>query len=47
MLYYLKKAGISPEQAVYIGDSIYDMQCAGECRVKRALALWGVKIRRP
>ena len=43
MLYYLKKAGISPEQAVYIGDSIYDMQCAGSAGVKRALALWGCK----
>lgn len=43
MLYYLKKAGISPEQAVYIGDSTYDMQCAGSAGVTRALALWGCK----
>lgn len=42
MLYYLKKAGISPEQAVYIGDSIMYAVCR-ERRGKRALALWGCK----
>lgn len=29
--------------AIYIGDSIYDMQCANSAGVKFALALWGSK----
>ena len=43
MLFYLEKAGILPEQAVYIGDSIYDMKCAEGAGVPRTLALWGCK----
>lgn len=43
MLFYLKKTGILPEQAVYIGDSIYDMKCAEGAGVPRALALWGCR----
>ena len=43
MLFYLERAGILPEQAVYIGDSIYDMECAKGAGVPRALALWGCK----
>ena len=43
MLFYLEKAGILPEQAVYIGDSIYDMKCAEGAGVPRALALWGCR----
>lgn len=43
MFFYLEKAGILPEQAVYIGDSIYDMKCAEGAGVPRALALWGCK----
>lgn len=30
-------------EAIYIGDSIYDMQCANRAGVKFALALWGAK----
>lgn len=30
-------------EAIYIGDSIYDMQCANQAGVKFALALWGAK----
>lgn len=37
--------GLSANQAeaIYIGDSIYDMQCAQSAGVKFALALWGSK----
>ena len=31
------------DETIYIGDSIYDMQCANSAGVKFALALWGSK----
>lgn len=31
------------DETIYIGDSIYDMQCAKNAGVKFALALWGSK----
>ena len=37
----LRRLGASPEQALYIGDSAFDMQCAQSAGVKSALALWG------
>ena len=30
-----------PEEAVYIGDTAYDMACAADAGVESALALWG------
>lgn len=41
----MKQLDIPNNQAVYIGDSIYDMQCAKSTGVKFALALWGSKTR--
>lgn len=37
----LRRLGGTAEQAVYIGDSRYDMQCAKAAGVTAALALWG------
>lgn len=37
----LKRMGGSVEQAMFIGDSAYDMQCARSAGVKSGLALWG------
>lgn len=37
----LKRMGGTTEQAVFIGDSAYDMQCARAAGVKSGLALWG------
>ena len=37
----LKRMGGNTEQAVFIGDSAYDMQCARSAGVKSGLALWG------
>ena len=41
LLAYLAKAKISPQDAIYIGDSIYDAQCAANAGVDFGLALWG------
>ncbi len=41
LLKYLEKAGISPEDALYIGDSEYDMCCANGAGVDFMLAGWG------
>lgn len=37
----LKRMDGTTEQAVFIGDSAYDMQCARAAGVKSGLALWG------
>ena len=41
LLECLHRFGCKPEDAVYIGDSEYDMQCAKSAGVKSVLALWG------
>ncbi|MEL7588151.1 MAG: NUDIX hydrolase N-terminal domain-containing protein [Prolixibacteraceae bacterium] len=41
MLKYLETAGISAGEALYIGDTIYDWQCAAGAGVDFGLALWG------
>lgn len=37
----LKQMGGNVEQAIFIGDSAYDMQCARAAGVKSGVALWG------
>lgn len=39
----LERMNINKENTIYIGDSIYDLQCAKSVGVKFALALWGSK----
>jgi len=34
---------VAPQEAIYIGDSIYDFQCAKQAGAKFALAHWGAK----
>lgn len=34
---------VDPQETLYIGDSIYDFQCARNANVKFALASWGAK----
>ncbi|KOY83456.1 HAD family hydrolase [Lysinibacillus macroides] len=34
---------VAPKDAIYIGDSKYDLQCAKQAGAKFALALWGAK----
>ena len=38
---YLRRQKAQPEEAVYIGDTAYDMACAADAGVESALALWG------
>ena len=37
----MKRTDACPRQILYIGDSIYDMQCASRAGVDSCLALWG------
>lgn len=39
----LEMGKASPSETIYIGDTIYDMQCAQNAGVDFALALWGAK----
>ena len=41
MYEYMERTGVCPRQILYIGDSIYDMQCASRAGVDSCLALWG------
>ena len=43
ILKFLELANVCPDQAVYIGDTRYDMECAQAAGVDFALALWGSK----
>ncbi|MFJ7935990.1 HAD family hydrolase [Sporosarcina sp. NPDC096371] len=43
LLVCLEGVNATKNEAIYIGDSIYDMQCANSAGVKFALALWGSK----
>lgn len=41
ILAYLNKEKILPEEMLFIGDSVYDFQCARNANVYFGLALWG------
>ena len=43
LLLCLQHLNIAKEDAIYIGDSIYDLQCAHAAGVRFALAYWGAK----
>lgn len=43
LLKSLEKASALPSEAIYIGDTIYDSQCAAAAGVDFALALWGTR----
>jgi HAD superfamily hydrolase (TIGR01549 family) len=40
---FLARAGARPEEALYVGDTRYDSQCAAGAGVAFGLALWGCK----
>ena len=41
MIECLRRLGGTAEQAIFVGDSVYDMQCAASAGVTSGLALWG------
>ncbi len=41
------KANVSPEDTLYIGDSIYDIQCADNAGVDSGLVLWSNNVSNP
>jgi HAD superfamily hydrolase (TIGR01549 family) len=43
MIEYLKRTGANTCNVLYVGDSIYDFQCASNSGVEFGLALWGCK----
>ena len=43
LLLCLERAGVSPAEALYVGDSPFDMECAANAGVDSALALWGTR----
>ena len=45
LLAYMALTGCPPEDMLYVGDSIYDLQCAQGAGVPFALADWGAKGR--
>ena len=41
MLEYLRRTGANPNSVIYIGDTVYDEQCATSAGVNYARAAWG------
>lgn len=41
LLKFLERAGVGPSEALYVGDSVYDRDCARAAGVDFALAAWG------
>lgn len=43
ILKYLKISGADPKKSIYIGDTVYDYECARDAGIDFGLALWGCK----
>lgn len=41
MISYLTKTGASPQDVIYIGDTLYDWECAQNAGVDFGLVMWG------
>ena len=41
LLKFMELSGAVPSQTLYVGDTLWDMQCAASAGAKGALALWG------
>lgn len=38
---FMELSGAAPEQTLYVGDAVWDMQCAAAAGARGVLALWG------
>lgn len=43
LLKFLEISGADPKTAIYIGDTVYDYECARDAGIDFGLALWGCK----
>ncbi|WP_028544464.1 HAD family hydrolase [Paenibacillus taiwanensis] len=43
LLKFIQVSGADPKRALYIGDTIYDYECARDAGIDFGLALWGCK----
>ncbi|GGH21644.1 HAD family hydrolase [Paenibacillus segetis] len=43
LLKFMEKSGATPTSSIYIGDTIYDYECARDAGIDFGLALWGCK----
>ena len=43
LLYYLEQTGCQGDELLYIGDSVYDRQCAAGAGTAFGLAGWGAQ----
>lgn len=43
LLKFLEVSGADPETSIYIGDTVYDYECARDAGIDFGLALWGCK----
>ncbi|MDK8183269.1 HAD family hydrolase [Paenibacillus sp. UMB4589-SE434] len=43
LLKFIQVSGTDPKRAIYIGDTIYDYECARDAGIDFGLALWGCK----
>ena len=43
LLKFLEISGADPKKSIYIGDTVYDYECARDAEIDFGLALWGCK----
>lgn len=43
LLKFMELFNVSPDNSIYIGDTIYDLRCAQGAKIDFGLALWGAK----
>lgn len=43
LLKFLEISGVKSEDCIYVGDTVYDLECANSAQVDFALAKWGAK----
>jgi phosphoglycolate phosphatase-like HAD superfamily hydrolase len=47
LLEIVRRAGARKEECLYVGDTVFDMRCAGGAGVDFAFAVWGLLFGEP